>query len=967
MRQDFGLAKVTTFAQITSDPAVQAQLQGLYGSVDKIDAFVGALAEDHLPNSSVGALTSAMLVDQFNRLRAGDRLFYMNDPSLTPGQLANINSFTLSDLIRRNTFVRNIQDNAFVAGTPDLGSAWNLAGGGSWNSAGNWTTPAQIPNGAGVTANFLTSPTAASSISLDAPITVGTIVLSTSKNVTLTPGSGGSLAFDNFGSNAGVLISGGAHAISANVGLTDSLTVLYYGAGSLNLSGNISESNAGRNVVVDGSGIGLTGGGVTTISGANSYTGGVQVSQSQLNLNSVLAQGPFGRVASSFDNGEIVIGFTPSAASRFSIGDLGAIQGTSGQLASLSTSNNLSIASGAMIVRQLAGGSLPTGLGSGGNLYNGYSTGINVTGANANQTIGSTSGTPFKGIGAGRTGGYTWGTSADTLNLSGNADFVSLGASTLTVGAKVVGGLASDTVTKRGSGTVKLINSTNSFAANNISVEAGTLQFAYGTNPTFPAAVKFNVQPDATLQFNDGSSVTINSSVVNNGYIVKPAGLQSQVVFKGGAVTGNGILLGQDTQTNNSGPPNFIQATTAQILAHAFLFDNGQANTIGGMGGFDPVNSTEILAVNGPNTSVHITGNWDGDGANQTSWLVVNNGAKVYIDSTASLDTISDTGALRSFAGRGDGTGVVEFSDGFVANKHDEAPGVNEFYVWSPGNFRWITHSDTNFPDSNIEINQEDGGVWSVQTRAQTLLAGLTTSKSFTIETQADLTLARNAAFHSFDATKTITKTGAGTLTVAGDWSIGSGPTTRIQDMTPGTTFQINAGKFVTMTDMGQAATNAGANGVFGSPGLPDADDVVTTKSIYNVVGSNAGTSLDFDASQHILSLMLNSGAVANLNTFTYGGGAATNLQTGSLDVGLGSTLNLVGGNMSVTGTAVNNGVIAIPITRTASFAGNVSGAGNYTGAGHDIFRGRIFAGQWRSGRQLRRQRRLHVQCGAQH
>src|SRR5262249_11229497 len=158
----------------------------------------------------------------------------------------------------------------------------------------------------------------------------------------------------------------------------------------------------------------------------------------------------------------------------------------------------------------------------------------------------------------------------------------------------------------------------------------------------------------------------------------------------------------------------------------------------------------------------------------------------------------------------------------------------------------------------------EDGGVWSVQTRAQTLLAGLTTSKSFTIETLSDLTLGRDAAFHSFDGTKTVTKTGAGTLTVAGDWSIGSGATTRTQDTSLGTTFLITAGKFVTMTDMGQAATSAGANGVFGSPGLPDADDVVTTKFVYNVVLTGAGTAADFDASQHIQSLKINSGAVAN-------------------------------------------------------------------------------------------------------
>src|SRR6476660_1951774 len=273
MRQDFGLAKVTTFAQITPDSAVQSKLQSLYGSVNNIDAFVGTLAEDHLPGSSVGPLTSAMLVDQFNRLRAGDRLFYLNDSSLSPTQIASINNFSLAELIRRNTFVRNIQDNAFVFGAPNYGSAWNLAGGGSWNAAGNWTTPAQVPNGAGVTANFLTSPTSSSSISLDAPITVGTIVFSIANNVTLNPGSGGSLTFDNLGSNAGVLISGGTHSVAANVNLTDSLTALYYAAGGLTMSGNISESNTGRGIIVDGSGIGLQGGGTTTLSDTNTYTG----------------------------------------------------------------------------------------------------------------------------------------------------------------------------------------------------------------------------------------------------------------------------------------------------------------------------------------------------------------------------------------------------------------------------------------------------------------------------------------------------------------------------------------------------------------------------------------------------------------------------------------------------------------------------------------------------------------------
>jgi hypothetical protein len=123
-------------------------------------------------------------------------------------------------------------------------------------------------------------------------------------------------------------------------------------------------------------------------------------------------------------------------------------------LAALNTATNLSLTNGAMIVRQAAGAPLPSGLAGGGNLYNAYTAGVGtVTGANASLTIGATSGTPFKGIGAGRTGGYTWGTAADTLTLSGNADVVSLGSSTLTVAAKITGGAAADTFSKRGSGT----------------------------------------------------------------------------------------------------------------------------------------------------------------------------------------------------------------------------------------------------------------------------------------------------------------------------------------------------------------------------------------------------------------------------------------------------------------------------------------------------------------------------------
>src|SRR5262249_26553133 len=78
MRAAYGLPAVASFAQSTSDVHVRRKLQQLYGDVNKIDAFVGALAEDHAAGADVGPLTRAVLVNQFTRLRDGDRFFYLN-------------------------------------------------------------------------------------------------------------------------------------------------------------------------------------------------------------------------------------------------------------------------------------------------------------------------------------------------------------------------------------------------------------------------------------------------------------------------------------------------------------------------------------------------------------------------------------------------------------------------------------------------------------------------------------------------------------------------------------------------------------------------------------------------------------------------------------------------------------------------------------------------------------------------
>lgn len=111
-RVAYGLPAARSFSQISSDPAVQAQLKTLYGTVDKVELFVGGLAEDHVAGSSVGPTFQAIIANQFERTRDGDRLWYQN--IFSGADLRAIQNTTLADIIRLNTTATNLQSNVFV-------------------------------------------------------------------------------------------------------------------------------------------------------------------------------------------------------------------------------------------------------------------------------------------------------------------------------------------------------------------------------------------------------------------------------------------------------------------------------------------------------------------------------------------------------------------------------------------------------------------------------------------------------------------------------------------------------------------------------------------------------------------------------------------------------------------------------------------------------------------------------------
>ncbi|HEX4850235.1 MAG TPA: peroxidase family protein, partial [Puia sp.] len=101
------------FSDITSDPQLADSLKKLYGSVDNIDLWIGSLAEDRLPGKSIGKTMFMILKTQFEHLRDGDFYFYLNDPYLPSFTLNRLKFTKLSDVIKRNSSITNIQSDVF--------------------------------------------------------------------------------------------------------------------------------------------------------------------------------------------------------------------------------------------------------------------------------------------------------------------------------------------------------------------------------------------------------------------------------------------------------------------------------------------------------------------------------------------------------------------------------------------------------------------------------------------------------------------------------------------------------------------------------------------------------------------------------------------------------------------------------------------------------------------------------------
>ena len=114
LREALGLERAASFSDITSDPELAAALEGVYGSIDDVDAWIGGLAEDAFGGGMLGELFATIIVDQFTRVRDGDP-YWSQAGALPEKEVAKLWDTTLADIIEANTDIESIQDSVLYA------------------------------------------------------------------------------------------------------------------------------------------------------------------------------------------------------------------------------------------------------------------------------------------------------------------------------------------------------------------------------------------------------------------------------------------------------------------------------------------------------------------------------------------------------------------------------------------------------------------------------------------------------------------------------------------------------------------------------------------------------------------------------------------------------------------------------------------------------------------------------------
>lgn len=109
-----GLEAYADFNEITSDTVVAGNLRTAYVDINKVELWIGGLAENHYNGGFLGRTFHEIVKRCFIKLRDGDRLYWENQ-GFEPALHNWVKNTTLADIILRNTDTAVIQAQVFDA------------------------------------------------------------------------------------------------------------------------------------------------------------------------------------------------------------------------------------------------------------------------------------------------------------------------------------------------------------------------------------------------------------------------------------------------------------------------------------------------------------------------------------------------------------------------------------------------------------------------------------------------------------------------------------------------------------------------------------------------------------------------------------------------------------------------------------------------------------------------------------
>ena len=474
--------------------------------------------------------------------------------------------------------------------------AWSAAGGSAWLTGSNWTggvVPTEID-----VAQFGLNPTPGTTVGINmgsnsGAQSVGAIEVTSSRANALTVNNSSGSAV-----NAGILTLGGAKLSTIdNVVLRNNSTQLLTLANGSSATMGVALANATDNVVlIDGTG-GITissiisgasrkltkagsGSGILTLSGANTFNGGVDLDTGTLRLNNASAAGT-GTLTQADGTSTLQINVAGTIANNMSLYNVAFLQGgrLSGDLTLNNTifdvtnnvtATNSGILSGGGGVQKIGAGTLVL---SGANTYAGATSISNgAVSVSADNNLGAAPGSPSAGN-VTLDGGKLLATLGFTLNANRG---VALGASGGTIevasGQGVsYGGVAAGAgaFTKSGAGSMTFSGANTYSGATTVS--AGTLELANTSGAAIGSTTSINVATNATLLISQNLQVNNSAAAVSlsGGTIRTAAGVDE--TFGNLSITGSGFL---DFGTTSYANANTISFGGYSYTPSALLYIN---------------------------------------------------------------------------------------------------------------------------------------------------------------------------------------------------------------------------------------------------------------------------------------------------------------------------------------------------------------------------------------------------------